>query len=109
MANQRTVVPNVLRHLREAKRLTRARLAEKSKVSDRQLRRLEDSKAPPPSIRDNTLMKLVRALDVEPGVLTGEIAPPEFTQRPAPVERSPIRAMIDPSPCLSRHGSRLAL
>ena len=96
MATQRTVDPGLLRQLREAKRLTRARLAEKSKVSERQLRRLEDSKAPPPSIRDNTLMKLARALEVEPGVLAGEIPPPEFTQRPARVERSPIRAMIEP-------------
>lgn len=96
MANQRTVAPDVLRQLREAKRLTRARLADKSNISDRQLRRLEDGKAPLPSIRDNTLMKLARALEVEPGMLTGEIPPPKFTQRPARVERSPIRAMIEP-------------
>ena len=41
-------------------------------------------------------MKLARALDVDPAVLTGESLPPDFTQRPAPVERSPIRAMIEP-------------
>ena len=96
MTNQRTVDPNLLRQLREAKRLTRARLATQAKVSERQLRRLEDSKAPLRSIRDNTLMKLARALDVEPKVLTGESPPPDLTPRQAPLERSPIRAMIEP-------------
>ena len=41
-------------------------------------------------------MKLARALDVDPNVLTGESPPPDLTPRQAPVERSPIRAMIEP-------------
>ena len=41
-------------------------------------------------------MKLAHALAVDPTVLTGEPPAPDFTQRPAPAERSPIRAMIEP-------------
>ena len=96
MTDRKAVKPNVVRRLREAKRLTRARLAESAKLSERQLRRIEDGKASPRSVRDNTLMKLARALDVEPTVLTGESPPPDLTLRPAPVERSPLRAMVEP-------------
>ena len=101
MTDRRTVNPNIIRQLREAKRLTRARLAHLAKLSERQLRRIEDNRAPLGSVRDNTLMNLARALDVEPTVLTGESPPPDLTPRQASVERSPIRAMIEPKARLS--------
>ena len=96
MTDRRTVNPSVVRQLREGKRLTRTRLAAIAKLSERQLRRIEDSDAPTASVRDNTLMKLAKALEVEPSVLTGESPAPKVTPRPASAERSPIRAMIEP-------------
>ena len=96
MTDRRTVNPNVLRQLREGKRLARTRLAAKAKLSERQLRRIEESDAPTVSVRDNTLMNLARALEVEPSVLSGESPPPKVTPRQAPAERSAIRAMIEP-------------
>ena len=96
MTDRRTVNPNVVRELREDKRLARTRLAAIAKLSERQLRRIEDSDAPTVSVRDNTLMNLAKALEVEPSVLTGESPAPKVTTRPAPAERSPIRAMIEP-------------
>ena len=96
MTDRRTVDPNVVRQLREGKRLARTGLAKKANLSERQLRRIEDSDAPTVSVRDNTLMNLARALEVEPSVLTGESPAPKLTPRPAPAERSPIRAMIEP-------------
>ena len=96
MTDRRAVDPNVVRQLREGKRLARTGLAKKASLSERQLRRIEDSDAPTVSVRDNTLMKLARALEVEPSVLTGESPAPKVTPRPAPTERSPIRAMIEP-------------
>ena len=96
MTNRRTVNPNVVRQLREGKRLARTRLAAIADISERQLRRIEDSDAPTVSVRDNTLMNLAKALEVEPSVLTGESPAPKVTPRPAPAERSPIRAMIGP-------------
>ena len=96
MIDRRTVNPNVVRQLREDKRLARTRLAAKAKLSERQLRRIEESDAPTVSVRDNTLMNLARALEVEPSVLSGESPPPKVTPRQAPAERSAIRAMIEP-------------
>jgi len=96
MTDRRTVDPNVVRQLREGKRLARTGLAKKANLSERQLRRIEDSDAPTVSVRDNTLMNLARALEVEPSVLTGESPAPKLTPRPAPAERSPIRAMVEP-------------
>ena len=96
MTDRRTVNPNVVRQLREGKRLARTRLAAMAKLSERQLRRIEDNDARAVSVRDNTLMNLARALEVEPSVLTGESPAPRVTPRPAPTERSPIRAMIEP-------------
>ena len=96
MTDRRTVAPNVLRQLREGKRLARTGLAKRANLSERQLRRIEDSDAPTVSVRDNTLMNLAKALEVEPSVLSGESPTPKLTPRPAPAERSPIRAMIEP-------------
>ena len=96
MTDRRTVDPNILRQLRESKRLARTGLAKKANLSERQLRRIEDSDAPTVSVRDNTLMNLAKALEVEPSVLTGESPAPKVTPRPAPAERSAIRAMIEP-------------
>ena len=96
MTDRRTVNPNVVRQLREGKRLARTRLAAKAKLSERQLRRIEESDAPAVSVRDNTLMNLARALEVEPSVLSGESLAPKVTPRQAPAERSAIRAMIEP-------------
>ena len=96
MTGRRTVNPNVVRQLREDKRLARTRLAMKAKLSERQLRRIEESEAPTVPVRDNTLMNLARALEVEPSVLSGESPAPRVTPRQVPAERSAIRAMIEP-------------
>ena len=68
--------PVRLRSLREEKDLTRLQLAKQSGITEKTVQRLELEKEPQPS-RKKTLERLAKALDVEPGVLTGELPPPK--------------------------------
>ena len=69
--------PKRLRHARG--RLSRAQLAKKSHVSERQIRRLEDTRPEKRNGRTHahTLDRLAKTLRVEPGVLTGELPLPD--------------------------------
>ena len=75
-----SIDPKRLRALRKRGRLSRAQLADKAKVSLRQIARLESETSTGSTARDRTVNNLAEVLGVEPGVLTGEmplpVAPP---------------------------------
>ena len=88
------VDPARLLSLRQRKGLSRPQLAERSKVNERTIQRLE--KEPQPS-RKNTLNRLATALGVKPGVLTGALPLPEFGKAPASDSKPPqVSAQIAP-------------
>ncbi len=64
--------PNRLKCLREAKGLSRKKLAAASKVSAKQIQRLEDSNLARGTPREYTVTRLARTLEVAPAVLSGE-------------------------------------
>lgn len=64
--------PNRLKGLRKAKDLSRAALAKMSKVSAKQIQRLESPNEASEAPREVTLDRLASALKVKPEVLTGE-------------------------------------
>ena len=74
---------NRLYDLRKAKNLSRAGLAGLSKVSVRTIQRLENPAERSNNPRGNTLDRLARALQVEPGVLTGDLPLPDSGNMPA--------------------------
>lgn len=74
---------NRLYDLRKAKSLSRAGLAGLSKVSVRTIQRLENPAERSNNPRGNTLDRLARALQVEPGVLTGDLPLPDSGNMPA--------------------------
>lgn len=84
--------PKRLRHARG--RLSRAQLAKKSHVSERQIRRLEDTRPEKRNGRTHahTLDRLAKALRVEPGVLTGELPLPDSGK--AATTPDPMRTQI---------------
>ncbi len=73
---------NRLKELRKRKRLSRAQLADRSRISQRQIARLESEGAAANTARDRTVNELARALGVEPGVLTGEVPMPAASTSP---------------------------
>ena len=78
---------NRLYDLRKAKNLSRAGLSGLSKVSVRTIQRLENPAERSNNPRGNTLNRLARALQVEPGVLTGDLPLPDSGNAPAPEPR----------------------
>lgn len=71
------VNPDHLRELRKRKKFSRADLAEQSKISVRQITRLENGSAGSGAPRDRTVNQLATALGVEPDVLLGDLPLPE--------------------------------
>ena len=74
--------PKRLTELRKRMRLSRAQLAEKSRISERQIARLESGGATKSKVRDRTVNELARTLGVDPGVLTGEMPMPTANMSP---------------------------
>ena len=64
--------PNRLKCLRKAKGLSRKKLAAASRVSAKQIQRLEDPNRARGTPREFTVTRLARTLEVTPGVLSGE-------------------------------------
>ena len=86
-----------LRKLRKLKNLSRARLKDLSKVSVRTIQRLENAAQDNTTPRGNTVERLAKALQVEPGVLTGELPLPDSGKAPtAEPQRVQIGAEIAP-------------
>ena len=73
--------------LRKAKGLSRARLAQLSRVSVRTIQRLESPAQDKRTPHWNTLENVAKALQVEPEVLTSEVPPPSAGNAPAPEPR----------------------
>ena len=89
--------PDRLRILRQQKRLTRPQLAERAKISERTIQRLENEPHRSQKTQEHTLNGLSKALSVEPGVLTGELPIPESDKASADnSERVQIGAQIAP-------------
>ena len=86
-----------LRALRKRQKLSRPDLKRASGITARTIQRLENEPDKSKSTREDTVMRLAEALDVEPGVLTGELPLPEPDQPPAS-EPDPVRigAQIPP-------------
>ena len=72
-----SIYPERLLELRTRMKFSRQELANKSKVSPRQIARLESGSVPSDTARESTINRLAKALKVEPGVLIGEIPMPE--------------------------------
>jgi transcriptional regulator with XRE-family HTH domain len=81
-----------LRRLREVRGLSQAALAQKSKVHKQTISRIE-SGAQGKTRRSLTADRLARGLNVEPGVLTGELPVPDFGV-PPPKSRSKISLSV---------------
>ena len=86
-----------LRTLRKAQGLSRARLAERSRVSERTIQRWETGSGASRAVREHTLNQLAKVLRVEPDVLTGESPLPVSSDNPAPRPQSvQIGAQVAP-------------
>ncbi len=89
--------PERLRTLREQRGLTRLKLAERSKISDRTIQRLENEPQRSQKSQVHTLNGLARALSVDTGVLTGDLPLPESDKTHADnPDRVQIGAQIAP-------------
>ncbi|MCY4191781.1 MAG: helix-turn-helix transcriptional regulator [Rhodospirillaceae bacterium] len=72
------IYPDRLKELRQRKEFTRAELKEKSKISERQITRIETNAAEAAGkVRERTVNQLAKALSVEPAVLTGDLPMPD--------------------------------
>lgn len=90
--------PERLRTLREQRGLTRLKLAERSKISDRTIQRLEKEPQKSKKTQEHTLNSLAQALGVKTGVLTSELPLPESDKTPADnPDRVQIGAQIAPN------------
>lgn len=82
--------PNRLRTLRQRKKLSRPDLERASGITVRTIQRLENEPERCKRTREYTVNKLAEALDVEPGVLTGELDLPDAEKAPV-AEPDPVR------------------
>ena len=88
---------NRLYELRKAKNLSRNGLKKLSNVSVRTIQRLENPAERSNNPRGSTLNRLAKALQVEPGVLTGDLPLPDSSNGPAPEpQRVQVSAEIAP-------------
>ena len=97
------IIPERLKELRKRKGLSRERLAERSKISRRQIARLEGAAAADKKAREHTIQQLAKALDVEPAVLISEApmpAPGRNRQGERGVPR-PVSALLRPEASLA--------
>lgn len=85
--------PQRLRHLRNSQTLSLSALAERSKISKRQLARLESPESLPKNVREITVARLAKALGVDRAVLAGA-APMPPAAGPAPARQ--VSTQLDP-------------
>ena len=89
--------PERLSTLRKEKRLSRLQLAERAKISERTIQRLENEPHRSQKTQEHTLNSLAETLGVETGVLTGELPLPESDEMLADnPDRVQIGAQIAP-------------
>ena len=82
--------PNRLRTLRQRKKLSRPDLERAAGITVRTIQRLENEPDESKTTREDTVLRLAKALDVEPGVLTGELALLDAEKAPV-AEPDPVR------------------
>ena len=82
--------PNRLRTLRQRKKLSRPDLYRACGITVRTIQRLENEPDECKTTREDTVLRLAKALDVEPGVLTGELDMPDADEAPF-AEPDPVR------------------
>ena len=95
--------PNRLRDLRKKQNLSLVKLAKKTQrvnppgITEKTIQRLESTSQQNTTVREHTIESLVKALNVEPGVLTGELPLPESDEMLADnPDRVQIGAQIAP-------------
>lgn len=88
------IKPDRLKKLRKQKNISREDLAVKSKISKRQIARLESGNESSGRVREYTLMQLAKALKVNQGVLIGELPMPEFVGKDNEKKRIPITTLM---------------
>ena len=96
--------PDRLRSLRKEQKLSLVKLAEKTKrvnppgITEKTIQRLEAPSQQNTTVREHTIESLVKALNVEPGVLTGDLPLPESDKALADddLDRVQIGAQIAP-------------
>ena len=95
--------PDRLRSLRKKQKLSLVKLAKKTKrlnppgITEKTIQRLEAPSQQNTTVREHTIESLVKALNVEPGVLTGDLPLPESDDTPADnPDRVQIGAQIAP-------------
>ncbi len=87
-----------LRTLRKRKKLSRPDLHRASGITVRTIQRLENDPDACKTTREDTVTRLANALDLEPGVLTGELTLPDAEKAPVAEPYSVrIGAEIEPS------------
>ncbi len=98
-----SIDPKRLKQLRNEKGLTRSGLAEKSKISERTIARLESEAGPPAKRRERTVNELAKVFGVEPGVLTGELPLPDAAAGAHAVkgQRRKVSAALQPNASLA--------
>lgn len=84
-----------LRELRERAGLSRPKLAQRSKVSLRQIARIENSPTNSYTVRSTTIERLAGALGITPGVLEGTSPMPEETGSARKLPRNPHSLQYD--------------
>jgi transcriptional regulator with XRE-family HTH domain len=83
-----TIIPSRIKEIREARKLSqdallhqfttyKARFQGETNITKRTLQRIEANTAETETVRDGTFNVLVKLLDVDPGVLKGELPMPE--------------------------------
>lgn len=82
--------PNRLRTLRQRKKLSRPDLERAAGITVRTIQRLENEPDESKTTREDTVIRLAKALDVEPGVLTGKLDLPDADEAPFP-QPDPVR------------------
>ena len=95
--------PERLRSLRKEQKLSLVKLAEKTKrvnppgITEKTIQRLEAPSQQNTTVREHTVESLTKALNVDVGVLTGELPLPEFDKIPVDnPDRVQIGAQIAP-------------
>ena len=81
---------NRLRTIRLQKKLSRPDLERASRITVRTIQRLENEPNECKTTREDTVMGLAKALEVEPGVLTGELPLPD-PETTTVAESDPVR------------------
>jgi transcriptional regulator with XRE-family HTH domain len=87
------MIPERLKKMRESRGLSQAELAKKARLNKQTIYRIENGKQP---AREKTIQRLARALEVDPGALTGEKPmPTDREQRPEETEQVQLNVRVD--------------